>query len=106
MHDVAATPTKRSLQCRRKSSSQSYKVTNGNTGTLYTGVHFLIAAEISLRRHRQSCLEAMMFSNLLMTALAAGCLTLWFRLSRANEANIALQTELAKLRLRLRKARV
>jgi len=46
-----------------------------------------------------------MFSNLLMAALAAGCLTLWFRLYRANETNDALQTELEKLRLRLKKAR-
>jgi hypothetical protein len=70
------------------------------------GVHCLIAAEIPLRRHRQSCLEATMFSNFLMAALGAGCLTLWFRLSQANEANVALQTELAKLRMRLRKARL
>jgi len=46
-----------------------------------------------------------MFSNFLMAALAAGCLTLWFKLSQANVANVALQTELDKLRLRLRKAR-
>jgi hypothetical protein len=46
-----------------------------------------------------------MFSNLLMTALAAGCLMLWLRLYRANETNNALQTEIEKLRLRLKKAR-
>jgi len=46
-----------------------------------------------------------MITNLLMAALAAGCAMLWLRLSKANEANVALQTELVKLRLRLRNAR-
>jgi hypothetical protein len=46
-----------------------------------------------------------MVSNLVMTMLAAGCVTLWWKLSRANEANNALQTEVEKLRLRLRKIR-
>ena len=46
-----------------------------------------------------------MFPNLVMAVLAAACVTLWVRLSQANEANVALQTELDKLRLRMRKAR-
>jgi hypothetical protein len=94
-----------SVPGRAFDSSAPVVSTNGNTGTIYIGVHFLIAAEISLRRHWQFRPEATMISNLLMAALTAGCLMLWFRLSRANETIVALQTELEKLRLRLRKVR-
>jgi hypothetical protein len=46
-----------------------------------------------------------MISNFLVAALAAGCLTLCFKLFVANKANVALQTEVEMLRLRLRKFR-
>ena len=46
-----------------------------------------------------------MVSNLLMAALAIGCVTLWLKLSRANEAIDELQTEVEKLRLHVRRTR-
>ena len=46
-----------------------------------------------------------MFAKLLLAVLATTSGVLWWQLSRAKEVNATLQTELAKLRLRLRSDR-